>query len=220
MSPIWIFTFFMFYFGVGESFFRTSENCENIQMPLCKVGLSYNQTRMPNMFHHQNQEEAGLELHQFFPLVKVRCSPNLKEFLCAMYAPPCSSEPPCKSLCELARNGCETLMNRFGFQWPEKMNCNHFRDNEPCISGTATPAPPTTQEPSTPPPTEEPSTPAPTEEPLTPVTSNKPLSVKLMDLENRVEFLESLIENSETFRDKVKNLEQRIEALERILLKN
>ncbi|XP_074641452.1 frizzled-5-like [Tubulanus polymorphus] len=163
MSLIWI-LMLMFYFGVNESvYINRRETCERIQIPLCKVGLSYDKTKMPNSFHHQNQEEAGLELHQLFPLVKVRCSPNLREFLCAMYAPPCSSEPPCKSLCELARNGCDTL----GFQWPEKMNCSHFRDSEPCIRGYATRTPPTA-EPSTPAPTEEPSTPAPTEEPSAP----------------------------------------------------
>ena len=55
-------------------------------------------------------------LHQFFPLVKVQCSPYLKFFLCAMYVPVCTvleeAIPPCRSLCVSARTGCETLMNR------------------------------------------------------------------------------------------------------------
>jgi len=44
--------------------------CEPISIPLCK-DIMYNRTIMPNLLNHQNQEEAGLEVHQFYPLVKV-----------------------------------------------------------------------------------------------------------------------------------------------------
>ncbi|XP_014670138.1 PREDICTED: frizzled-2-like [Priapulus caudatus] len=103
--------------------------CEPISIPLCQ-DLPYNETIMPNLLNHQKQEDAGLEVHQFFPLVKVRCSPDLKLFLCAMYAPVCTvledPLPPCRSLCESARTGCESLMNKFGFQWPESLECAKF----------------------------------------------------------------------------------------------
>lgn len=89
--------------------------CEPITIPLCK-DIQYNETIMPNLLNHQKQEEAGLEVHQFFPLVKVQCSPYLKFFLCAMYVPVCTvldeAIPPCRSLCESAKSGCERLMNR------------------------------------------------------------------------------------------------------------
>lgn len=34
--------------------------------------------------------------------------------------------PPCRSLCEAARTGCESLINKFGFTWPENLNCGQF----------------------------------------------------------------------------------------------
>ena len=59
--------------------------CEPITIPLSK-DIQYNTTIMPNLLNHQKQEDAGLEVHQFFPLVKVQCSPDLQFFLCTMYA--------------------------------------------------------------------------------------------------------------------------------------
>jgi len=44
--------------------------CEPITIPLCK-DIQYNDTIMPNLLNHQKQEDAGLEVHQFYPLVKV-----------------------------------------------------------------------------------------------------------------------------------------------------
>ncbi|XP_026571902.1 frizzled-1 isoform X2 [Pseudonaja textilis] len=103
--------------------------CQPITIPLC-TDIAYNQTIMPNLLGHTNQEDAGLEVHQFYPLVKVQCSAELKFFLCSMYAPVCTvleqALPPCRSLCERARLGCEALMNKFGFQWPDTLRCEKF----------------------------------------------------------------------------------------------
>ncbi|XP_013408479.2 LOW QUALITY PROTEIN: frizzled-2 [Lingula anatina] len=115
--------------------------CEPITIPLCK-DIQYNQTIMPNLLNHQKQEEAGLEVHQFFPLVKVDCSPSLKFFLCTMYVPVCtvleSAIPPCRSLCVQARHGCESLMNRFGFQWPDALDCDKFPSSGLCVGENST----------------------------------------------------------------------------------
>lgn len=103
--------------------------CQTISIPLC-TDIAYNQTIMPNLMGHYNQEDAGLEVHQFYPLVKVQCSPELKFFLCSMYAPVCTvlekAIPPCRSICERAKLGCEALMNKFGFQWPDRLRCENF----------------------------------------------------------------------------------------------
>ncbi|CDQ86061.1 unnamed protein product [Oncorhynchus mykiss] len=127
--------------------------CQPISIPLC-TDIAYNETIMPNLLGHTNQEEAGLEVHQFYPLVKVQCSPDLKFFLCSMYAPVCTvleqALPPCRSLCERARQGCEALMNKFGFQWPVSLACESFPVHgagELCVgqnmSGQNTPVNPT-----------------------------------------------------------------------------
>uniref|UniRef100_A0A8C0KUP6 Frizzled class receptor 7 n=1 Tax=Canis lupus dingo TaxID=286419 RepID=A0A8C0KUP6_CANLU len=88
--------------------------CQPISIPLC-TDIAYNQTILPNLLGHTNQEDAGLEL---------------RFFLCSMYAPVCTvldqAIPPCRSLCERARQGCEALMNKFGFQWPERLRCENF----------------------------------------------------------------------------------------------
>ncbi|XP_035980871.1 frizzled-7-A-like [Fundulus heteroclitus] len=103
--------------------------CQPISIPLC-TDIAYNQTIMPNLLGHTSQEDAGLEVHQFYPLVQVQCSAELQFFLCTMYAPVCTvldrPIPPCRSLCEQARQGCEELMNKFGFQWPARLRCQNF----------------------------------------------------------------------------------------------
>lgn len=62
------------------------KKCVEITVPMCR-GIGYNMTSMPNQFNHQTQEEAGLEAHQFWPLVEINCSPDLKFFLCSVYTP-------------------------------------------------------------------------------------------------------------------------------------
>ncbi|XP_058504266.1 uncharacterized protein LOC131471632 [Solea solea] len=107
---------------------QPSLTCQTITVPLCK-DLPYTETVLPNLLGHKSQEEANLEINQFSPLVKVECSPHLKPFLCSLYTPPCvagKARPPCRTLCEQARSGCELLMSRFGFVWPEAFRCEAF----------------------------------------------------------------------------------------------
>ncbi|KAJ8685245.1 hypothetical protein QAD02_021038 [Eretmocerus hayati] len=104
--------------------------CEEITIPMCH-GIGYNYTAMPNELNHDTQEEAGLEVHQFWPLVEIKCSIDLKFFLCSMYAPICLPEytkplPACRSVCERARIGCAPLMQQYGFSWPERMSCERL----------------------------------------------------------------------------------------------
>ena len=76
---------------------------------------------------HRTQNEAALEVHQFFPLVKVGCSPDLATLLCSVYAPPCSGpRKPCRELCNRARSGCLPIMKGVGIPWPESLACEKF----------------------------------------------------------------------------------------------
>lgn len=118
--------------GPSHDDFDTSPQhgkCEQIKIPFC-MGLQYNETIMPNLLGHTKQEDAGLDVHQYFPLLKVKCSPTVQLFLCSLYFPVCTilpnPLPPCRSLCISARKGCEDLMNQFGFFWPDKFECDNF----------------------------------------------------------------------------------------------
>jgi len=94
---------------------------------------------MPNQFSHSNQEEAASEMNRYRPLVKVNCFPDLKYFICGMYAPICIENYTkplfvCRSLCERAKAGCENLMNKFGFFWPNQLDCEKLpASNEYCM---------------------------------------------------------------------------------------
>ncbi|XP_068618491.1 frizzled-2 [Battus philenor] len=104
--------------------------CEEITIPMCR-GIGYNLTSFPNALDHDTQDEAGLEVHQYWPLVEIKCSPDLKFFLCSVYTPICIEDyakplPACRSVCERARAGCAPLMQKYGFQWPERMACERL----------------------------------------------------------------------------------------------
>ena len=43
-----------------------------ITVPVCQ-SIGYNLTYMPNMFNHSTQEEAALDVHQFWYLVEINC---------------------------------------------------------------------------------------------------------------------------------------------------
>lgn len=114
----------------GNGLNPTEGRCEEITIPMCK-GIGYNLTQMPNEMNHDTQDEAGLEVHQFWPLVEIKCSSDLKFFLCSMYAPICIPDyykalPVCRSVCERARTGCEPLMQQYGFNWPDRMACDRL----------------------------------------------------------------------------------------------
>lgn len=111
---------------VGEG--TLPKRCQEITIPMCR-GIGYNLTYMPNQFSHETQEEAGLEVHQFWPLVEIQCSPDLRFFLCSTYAPICMTNyqkplPACRSVCERAKAGCSPLMRQYGFAWPDRLGCS------------------------------------------------------------------------------------------------
>lgn len=104
--------------------------CEVITMPMCQA-IGYNKTKFPNVLNHESQEEAGLEVHQFWPLVEVKCSQDLRFFLCSVYSPICTENsltpiPACRSVCERAKQGCMPILQQYGYQWPESLSCERL----------------------------------------------------------------------------------------------
>ncbi|CAI2314909.1 unnamed protein product [Caenorhabditis sp. 36 PRJEB53466] len=116
--------------------FSTTRKCEPITIPMCK-NLDYNMTVFPNLVGHVSQAEANPAISQFNPLIKVKCSEDIRLFLCTVYAPVCTvlEKPiqPCRELCLSAKNGCESLMKKFGFSWPEQLDCNKFPVTDLCV---------------------------------------------------------------------------------------
>uniref|UniRef100_A0A667Y2P6 FZ domain-containing protein n=1 Tax=Myripristis murdjan TaxID=586833 RepID=A0A667Y2P6_9TELE len=97
-----------------------------------KKGLSYNQTKMPNLLGQQSQRDAAIKMSFFNSLVQSVCRVDIRYFLCLVYAPRCvegEQQKPCKSLCEKSKRGCEGLMSNFGIQWPEELNCDSFPED-------------------------------------------------------------------------------------------
>ena len=64
--------------------------CEPITIPLCQESIPYNKTMFPNLFGQEAQGVAAIKVHEFYPLVQVNCSPQLRLLLCALYAPICT----------------------------------------------------------------------------------------------------------------------------------
>ncbi|XP_056623788.1 frizzled-3b isoform X2 [Triplophysa dalaica] len=103
--------------------------CESIGLRMCQ-DLPYNTTFMPNLLNHYDQQTAALAMEPFHPMVNLQCSPDLRPFLCALYAPVCMEygrvSLPCRGLCIRAKRDCQKLMDMFDVTWPEEMECSRF----------------------------------------------------------------------------------------------
>ncbi|XP_045471236.1 frizzled-7-B [Harmonia axyridis] len=118
------------------------DRCQPITVPFCK-DIPYNQTILPNMLGHTTQEEAGLLVHQLFPLMKINCSIHFQFFMCSVFLPVCTildhPLPPCRPLCLAVKQGCEVIMNKFGFEWPQYLACEQYPMNSSssnlCVPG-------------------------------------------------------------------------------------
>ncbi|CAI5451201.1 unnamed protein product [Caenorhabditis angaria] len=125
---------------------HAKKKCEQITIPLCK-GIGYNMTSFPNSYGHEKQDEAGLEVHQFYPLVEVGCYQHLKFFLCTLYTPICQDNYereilPCMEMCLEARSKCSPIMAKYGFRWPETLSCDvlpKMSDGKICAAPPDTP---------------------------------------------------------------------------------
>ncbi|THD25582.1 Frizzled 1 [Fasciola hepatica] len=126
--------------GLEDPYAETPK-CEAIRVKACQ-DLPYNITIFPNDMGQSTQEEALQEINQFSSLIRIKCSPSLKLFLCSLYFPVCTVMknplPPCRSLCEQNRKDCEPLMRGFNFQWPAMMDCARFPEDSLCISENKT----------------------------------------------------------------------------------
>lgn len=125
--------------SISEDVIPHHGKCQKITVPFCS-NIPYNETIFPNILNHQKQEEAGMEVHNYSPLIKMKCSPDFQFFMCTVFVPVCTildrPLPPCRSLCLSAKNGCESIMIRFGHKWPDQLDCNQYpesQEEEMCV---------------------------------------------------------------------------------------
>lgn len=123
--------------GPGAALDGSQTRCIAIpaNMTLCR-GTGYDEMRLPNLLDHENLEKVSEQAASWVPLLNIRCHPDTQVFLCSLFAPVCLDHPiwPCRSLCQAIQSGCEPLMLRYGFPWPEMLRCDKFPvDNDLCI---------------------------------------------------------------------------------------
>ena len=123
------FVFLVTLFITVLPFVTPQHRCMTLTIDSCK-GLKYNRTLFPNFENHRTQGIAAIMVNHFNPLFKVKCSPDLKYFVCSYYAPVCNTLgtliPPCRSLCESAKKSCLKIMESFGQPWPAQLACKKF----------------------------------------------------------------------------------------------
>ena len=111
----------------SQSEIAMAGQCEPIQIEICR-SMQWNMTSMPNLLSHSTQQNAVLSIEPWKELLDTGCSDVLLFFLCAMYAPICTMHfsepvPPCKSVCQTAKSGCEPIMNQYNVSWPTNLDC-------------------------------------------------------------------------------------------------
>ena len=108
-------------------------SCEPVPAAIC--ASQYNDTTFPNKVNGFSSGEDALKEFQSFPigsLVLHTCSSMLVNFICSYYFPPCLRDldckaiGPCDSLCEQVRLGCEPLLLKNNYTWPDRLDCSKF----------------------------------------------------------------------------------------------
>ncbi|XP_052812410.1 low-density lipoprotein receptor 1-like [Mya arenaria] len=105
----------------------------------------YNSTFLPNAFGHQNLGDVQSALNDFIPLMVKNCSESLKEFLCFVFAPPCTvlekPIPVCRSFCEeAATTACMDILREYN-QKPQVLQCANYPRSGLCIDQNNTISP-------------------------------------------------------------------------------
>ena len=106
--------------------------CLNIsEIEMCS-NIGYSMASFPNWRDQPNPLEAHQEISQYLPVIQTVCSEAIVHMLCAVYAPFCDPThphirlPPCKELCQEVRDGCEDVMQGFGYPWPPPLDCSKY----------------------------------------------------------------------------------------------
>lgn len=96
-------------------------------LTLCR-DVGYSEMRLPNLLGHDTLKEVTQQAGTWVRLHQRGCHPDTQKFLCSLFAPICLDQPiwPCRTLCEAVKSGCENMMLKYGFPWPEMLRCDQF----------------------------------------------------------------------------------------------
>ena len=105
---------------------QSRSHCQPLKIPMCR-SLNYTHTILPNFMNHTTQAELKRALKAFRPLLKSKCSNQLRRFVCFLFAPFCGTDgiplalPPCQSFCEKVKLDCGRVS-----RWLANLNCSRF----------------------------------------------------------------------------------------------
>uniref|UniRef100_A0A8C0W874 Atrial natriuretic peptide-converting enzyme n=1 Tax=Castor canadensis TaxID=51338 RepID=A0A8C0W874_CASCN len=117
----------------GEQGHRNTSACMNITHSQCQM-LPYHTTLMP-LFSIVKNMELEKFLKFFIYLHRLGCYQHIMLFGCSLAFPECITDGdnrhgllPCRSFCEAAKEGCESVLGMVNSSWPDFLKCSQFRN--------------------------------------------------------------------------------------------
>ncbi|XP_012355296.1 atrial natriuretic peptide-converting enzyme isoform X3 [Nomascus leucogenys] len=107
--------------------------CMNITHNQCHM-LPYHSTLTPLLSVVRNMEMEKF-LRFFTYLHRLSCYQHVMLFGCSLAFPECIIDGddshgllPCRSFCEAAKEGCESVLGMVNYSWPDFLKCSQFRN--------------------------------------------------------------------------------------------
>uniref|UniRef100_A0A8C9B5C8 Atrial natriuretic peptide-converting enzyme n=1 Tax=Phocoena sinus TaxID=42100 RepID=A0A8C9B5C8_PHOSS len=117
----------------GDLNHRSTSACMNITHSQCQM-LPYHTTLTPLLSIVKNMEMEKF-LKFFMYLHRLGCYQHIMLFGCSLAFPECIGDGddshgllPCRSFCESAKEGCESVLGMVNASWPEFLKCSQFRN--------------------------------------------------------------------------------------------
>nr|KAF6430979.1 corin, serine peptidase [Rousettus aegyptiacus] len=111
---------------------KNTSTCMNITHSQCQM-LPYHTTLTP-LFPIVKKMDMEKFLKFFTYLHRLSCYQHIMLFGCSLAFPECVSDGddshgllPCRSFCEAAKEGCESILGMVNTSWPDFLKCSQFR---------------------------------------------------------------------------------------------
>uniref|UniRef100_A0A2K5M213 Atrial natriuretic peptide-converting enzyme n=1 Tax=Cercocebus atys TaxID=9531 RepID=A0A2K5M213_CERAT len=118
----------------GDQSHRNTSACMNITHSQCQM-LPYHSTPTPLLSVVRNMEMEKF-LKFFTYLHRLSCYQHIMLFGCSLAFPECIIDGddshgllPCRSFCEAAKEGCESVLELVNYSWPDFLKCSQFRNH-------------------------------------------------------------------------------------------